>query len=152
MPIGAATAAAATATDSSAKKTEDEARDTHEMQKADRKDSGLPDSGAGATMLTKATGAVWSPAESELVYFRVGNDALVAGRGGDLLYIVIQDDEGKWRAVCVGPGYVVNEAPLNLLSVPSMQSYGMGADFAPGGGACLSELLSHALSLLLLVQ
>ena len=62
MPIGAATAAAATATESPAKKTEDEARDTREMQKADRKDSGLPDSGAGATMLTKATGAVWSPA------------------------------------------------------------------------------------------
>ena len=87
----------------------------------------IPDSGAGATLLRGPLGKIWGSKKLEKMYFRVGNDEIVEGVGGEPVDTVMMDEDGIWRVKRTAPGYVVGAAPYTLLSIPASQPYGLGA-------------------------
>ena len=47
----------------------------------------------------------------------------------------MRDEEGVWRIYTWGAGFVVKNAPTNLMSIPAAQRFGLGAEYKPYGGA-----------------
>ena len=106
---------------------------------ASQVEQAIPDSGAGATMLRGPLGKIWGSKKLERMYFRVGNDEIVEGVGGEPVDTVMMDEDGIWRVKRTAPGYVVGAAPYTLLSIPASQPYGLGAAYHAVGGAFLTD-------------
>ena len=96
---------------------------------------GVPDSGAGRTLLTSVDGAAWASDSREVIYFELADGSIVQGIGGACLDVAIRDEHGDWRKKRTGKAYVVSSASGTLLSIPASQQEGLGVDYPPGGGA-----------------
>lgn len=96
----------------------------------------LPDSGAGATMLTSEVGMLWDGDRSRTVNFLCANGDLVQAAGGGEFCVALFDDAaGVWRKESYGAGFVSPGATSILGSVKGAQGCGLGTHYPSGGGA-----------------
>ena len=89
----------------------------------------------GACVLSPAFAKLWDGARDHEVVYHGFDQNQQVGVGGGLVVVAMQDSGGVWRKRTWGRGYVVGKAKDTLLSIPSAQRFGMGAEFLPAGGA-----------------